>query len=68
MAQVNHAIGAKGVLSTECKMLVSQYGDMIWDLLVNGVHISFPFPADVYILFHIGIKNNWKKFLVLSAG
>lgn len=37
ITQINHAIGAKGVVSTECKMLVSEYGDMIWDLLVSGV-------------------------------
>lgn len=37
VTQVNHAIGATGVVSTECKMLVSEYGDMIWDLLVKGV-------------------------------
>ncbi|KAL8545320.1 hypothetical protein ACS0TY_005485 [Phlomoides rotata] len=37
VAQINHAIGAAGVVSTECKEIVSQYGDMIWDLLVAGV-------------------------------
>uniref|UniRef100_A0A7C9DR31 Peptidase A1 domain-containing protein n=1 Tax=Opuntia streptacantha TaxID=393608 RepID=A0A7C9DR31_OPUST len=37
IAEINHALGAKGVLSIECKDLVSQYGDMIWDLLVSGV-------------------------------
>lgn len=37
ITEINHAIGAKGLLSNECKDLVSQYGDMIWDLLVSGV-------------------------------
>jgi len=37
ITQINHAIGAEGVVSVECKTLVSQYGDMIWDLLVSGV-------------------------------
>ncbi|KAK6139485.1 hypothetical protein DH2020_026770 [Rehmannia glutinosa] len=37
VTQINHAIGAEGVVSTECKEIVSQYGDMIWDLLVSGV-------------------------------
>ncbi|GAA0140019.1 aspartic protease [Lithospermum erythrorhizon] len=37
VAQVNHAIGAEGVVSTECKEIVSEYGEMIWDLLVSGV-------------------------------
>ncbi|KAL6517855.1 hypothetical protein OROMI_033556 [Orobanche minor] len=37
VTQINHAIGAEGVVSTECKEIVSQYGEMIWDLLVSGV-------------------------------
>lgn len=37
VTEINHAIGAKGVVSTECKQIVSQYGDVIWDLLVSGV-------------------------------
>ncbi|XP_009771336.1 aspartic proteinase A1-like isoform X2 [Nicotiana sylvestris] len=37
VTQVNHAIGAEGVLSMECKETISQYGEMIWDLLVSGV-------------------------------
>ncbi|CAI9101387.1 OLC1v1038697C1 [Oldenlandia corymbosa var. corymbosa] len=37
VAQINHAIGGEGVVSVECKELVSQYGDMMWDLLVSGV-------------------------------
>jgi phytepsin len=37
VAQINHAIGAEGVVSSECKAIASQYGEMIWDLLVSGV-------------------------------
>ncbi|KAJ8439258.1 hypothetical protein Cgig2_030193 [Carnegiea gigantea] len=37
IAEINHAIGAQGILSTECKEIVSQYGEMIWDLLLAGV-------------------------------
>ncbi|KAM7481863.1 hypothetical protein LguiB_006446 [Lonicera macranthoides] len=37
VTQINHAIGAEGVVSMECKEVVSQYGELIWDLLVNGV-------------------------------
>nr|GMD07312.1 aspartic proteinase A1-like isoform X1 [Ipomoea batatas] len=37
VTEINHAIGAEGVVSTECKEIVSQYGNMIWDLLVSGV-------------------------------
>ncbi|XP_075492214.1 cyprosin-like [Primulina tabacum] len=37
ITQINHAIGAEGIVSTECKQLVSEYGEMIWNLLVDGV-------------------------------
>ncbi|KAL9260673.1 Aspartic proteinase A1-like protein [Drosera capensis] len=34
ITQINHAIGASGVLSVECKTVVSQYGKTILDMLV----------------------------------
>ncbi|KAL9234928.1 hypothetical protein vseg_009740 [Gypsophila vaccaria] len=37
ITEINHAIGAEGVFSYECKDIVSQYGDLIWDLLLSGV-------------------------------
>ncbi|XP_074321063.1 aspartic proteinase-like isoform X1 [Silene latifolia] len=37
ITEINHAIGAEGVLSNECKDVVSQYGDLIWYLLVSGI-------------------------------
>lgn len=37
VTEINHAIGAEGVVSTECKEVVTQYGDLIWDLLIAGV-------------------------------
>ncbi|CAK9168425.1 unnamed protein product [Ilex paraguariensis] len=37
ITEINHAIGAEGVLSAECKEMVTQYGDMIWDLLISGL-------------------------------
>lgn len=37
VTQINHAIGAEGIISMECKEIVSEYGEMIWDLLVDGV-------------------------------
>ncbi|KNA03802.1 hypothetical protein SOVF_205650 [Spinacia oleracea] len=36
--EINHAIGAKGVKSMECKEVVSQYGKIIYDLLKSGVN------------------------------
>lgn len=37
VAQINHAIGAAGVMSLECKTVVSKYGNMIWEYLIEGV-------------------------------
>ncbi|KAM7273408.1 hypothetical protein ACFE04_028072 [Oxalis oulophora] len=37
ITEINHAIGAEGVVSTECKQVISQYGDLIWELLISGV-------------------------------
>lgn len=33
VTEINHAIGATGVVSEECKIIVSQYGQAILDLL-----------------------------------
>ncbi|KAB1216273.1 Aspartic proteinase [Morella rubra] len=38
VTEINHAIGAEGIVSAECKEVVTQYGDLIWELLVSGVH------------------------------
>ncbi|XVE63177.1 hypothetical protein DITRI_Ditri06bG0179200 [Diplodiscus trichospermus] len=37
VTEINHAIGAEGVVSAECKQVVSQYGNLIWQLLEAGV-------------------------------
>lgn len=37
IAQINTAIGATGVVSQECKAIVSEYGDMIVELLLQQV-------------------------------
>ncbi|RDY13705.1 Aspartic proteinase [Mucuna pruriens] len=42
VTEINHAIGAEGVLSVECKEVVSEYGELLWDLLISGVR-----PDDV---------------------
>lgn len=34
---INHAIGAAGVVSQECKAVVAQYGQTIMDLLLAEV-------------------------------
>lgn len=34
VTQINHAIGASGIVSQECKTVISQYGDLILELLL----------------------------------
>ncbi len=44
MAEINLAIGASGVISNECKMIVQEYGDQIIELLLAQVQSL----ADLY--------------------
>ncbi|XP_062143912.1 aspartic proteinase-like isoform X2 [Alnus glutinosa] len=37
VTEINHAIGAEGIVSAECKEVVTHYGDLIWDLLISEV-------------------------------
>ncbi|KAJ9186052.1 hypothetical protein P3X46_005606 [Hevea brasiliensis] len=37
VTEINHAIGAEGIVSAECKEVITQYGELIWDLLISGV-------------------------------
>ncbi|MCL7025652.1 hypothetical protein MKW94_010417 [Papaver nudicaule] len=37
VTEINYAIGAEGLVSTECREVASEYGDMIWELLVTGI-------------------------------
>lgn len=37
VAQINHAIGAAGVISQECKTVVTEYGKIILDMLLSQV-------------------------------
>ncbi|KAL9341364.1 hypothetical protein Peur_064689 [Populus x canadensis] len=40
ITEINHAIGAEGLVSAECKEVVSHYGDLIWELIISGVQPS----------------------------
>jgi len=37
VTQINHAIGAEGYVSFECKNIIHTYGDSIWEFITNGV-------------------------------
>ncbi|XP_027360130.1 aspartic proteinase oryzasin-1-like isoform X2 [Abrus precatorius] len=38
VTQINHAIGAEGYVSFECKNIVHNYADSIWESLINGLN------------------------------
>ena len=61
VAEINHAIGAQGVVSTECKLIVSEYGELIWNLLVSGVRFScFPIFFKFFFSTLKYIATDWK--------
>lgn len=37
VAEINHAIGAEGIVSMECKEVVAEYGERILELLLLEV-------------------------------
>ncbi|KAK4775837.1 hypothetical protein SAY87_023798 [Trapa incisa] len=37
MTDLNREIGAREFMSMECKQVISQYGDLIWELLLSGL-------------------------------
>ena len=59
MAQINEAIGASGLASQECKNVVSQYGDMIMELLM--AQVLFPLILEIYL------NNVWLITLISLA-
>ncbi|TMX00300.1 hypothetical protein EJD97_001054 [Solanum chilense] len=38
LTQINHAIGAEGVVSSHCKTIVHDYGRTLWERLLSGLH------------------------------
>ncbi|KAK4745578.1 hypothetical protein SAY87_011890 [Trapa incisa] len=37
VAQINHFIGAEGILSLECQTVFLNYGNLIWEYLISGL-------------------------------
>jgi len=37
VTQINHAIGAEGYVSYECKNIIHNYFDSIWEYIISGV-------------------------------
>jgi len=56
IAQINHAIGAVGLVSQDCKAVVAQYGKTILDKLINKVILLIYISRDLQML-HSCISN-----------
>lgn len=50
---INHAIGAKGVVSQECKAVVEQYGVTIMDLLLAEVLTNLRSHLQFFLVFFL---------------
>lgn len=64
ITQINHAIGASGVVSQECKTVVDQYGKTILEMLLAEVHVHIMFTisfADLWQIFYLGITNAYES-------
>lgn len=60
ITQINHAIGASGVISQECKTVVDQYGKTILEMLLSEVYndtffqTSFSFMEKLLLVYCTG--------------
>ncbi|WVZ10702.1 hypothetical protein V8G54_015232 [Vigna mungo] len=45
VTQINHAIGAEGYVSYECKSIIHNYGDSIWEYIISGLCEKLPNPV-----------------------
>jgi phytepsin len=55
VVEINLAIGATGVVSGECKMIVEQYGDHIIELLLEEVLYSANSCTSCRTVLHLNI-------------
>jgi hypothetical protein len=55
IAEINEAIGATGVISGECKMIVAEYGDLIIEALEHQVRYLCTSLGFCYITLHSGL-------------
>ncbi|KAL5141413.1 Aspartic proteinase A1 [Glycine soja] len=55
VTQINHAIGAEGYVSFECKSIVHNYGDSIWESLITGLNPDI-ICSDIGLCSNIGFN------------
>ncbi|KAH9331461.1 hypothetical protein KI387_003569, partial [Taxus chinensis] len=65
ITQINHAIGASGIVSQECKTFVSQYGDLILKLLMGKV-IPHEVCSQIGLCFYDGTRDVSMRIASLS--
>lgn len=53
ITQINHAIGASGIVSQECKSLVSEYGKTILEMLLAKVYKNHLFSPCGFVVYLI---------------
>ncbi|XP_021686286.2 aspartic proteinase isoform X3 [Hevea brasiliensis] len=56
VTQINHAIGAQGIVSLECKTVVSNYGNLIWETLISGLR-----PEIICVDIGLCVYNNGSR-------
>ncbi|CBI26025.3 hypothetical protein VitviT2T_006287 [Vitis vinifera] len=56
VTQINHAIGAEGIVSFNCKNVVNKYGRLIWQFLVSGFQPE-NVCSDIGLCAYNGTKN-----------
>ncbi|XP_008378422.1 aspartic proteinase isoform X2 [Malus domestica] len=56
VAQINHAIGADGFVSLECKNVISTYGNLIWEYLISGARPDIV-CVDIGLCSYDGSRN-----------
>ncbi|XP_030451755.2 aspartic proteinase oryzasin-1-like isoform X2 [Syzygium oleosum] len=57
IAQINHAIGAVGIVSFECQTVVSNYGNRIWEYLLSGLN-----PETICVDIGLCLYNGSRHF------
>lgn len=50
---INHAIGAAGIVSQQCKTVVDQYGETILDLLLSEVSMLNGLANKICVASHM---------------
>ncbi|KAH1232466.1 Aspartic proteinase A1 [Glycine max] len=63
VTQINHAIGAEGYVSFECKSIVHNYGDSIWESLITGLNPDI-ICSDIGLCSNIGFNIMEYTFLI----